>query len=106
MPGESHGQRSLADYSLWGHKESDTTEATSHAWIQRLLAVSIFLTGDVESALVRIFILRRYDNQEKKTNKHINQTVDSKCSKILHDIGYMWKLKKYKLENIRKKADS
>ena len=109
LSGESHGQGSLADYSPWGHKESDTTGATSHAWTQRLLAVSTFLTGDVESALVRIFILknvRGYDNQEKKTNKHINQRVASKCSKILYDIGYMWKLKKYKLENIRKKADS
>ena len=28
LPGESHGQRSLAGYSPWGHKESDTTEAT------------------------------------------------------------------------------
>ena len=27
-PGESHGQRSLAGYSPWGHKESDTTEVT------------------------------------------------------------------------------
>ena len=26
LPGESHGQRSLAGYSPWGHKESDTTE--------------------------------------------------------------------------------
>ena len=26
LPGESHGQRSLASYSQWGHKESDTTE--------------------------------------------------------------------------------
>ena len=26
MPGESHGGRSLAGYSPWGHKESDTTE--------------------------------------------------------------------------------
>ena len=26
LPGESHGQRSLAGYSLWGGKESDTTE--------------------------------------------------------------------------------
>ena len=26
FPGESHGQRSLADYSPWGHNESDTTE--------------------------------------------------------------------------------
>ena len=28
LPGESHRQRSLADYSPWGHKESDTTEVT------------------------------------------------------------------------------
>ena len=26
LPGESHGQRSLVGYSLWGRKESDTTE--------------------------------------------------------------------------------
>ena len=26
LPGESHGQRSLASYSPWGCKESDTTE--------------------------------------------------------------------------------
>ena len=28
LPGESHGQRSLVNYGPWGHKESDTTEAT------------------------------------------------------------------------------
>ena len=28
-PGELHGQRSLANYSPWGHKESDTTERLS-----------------------------------------------------------------------------
>ena len=28
LPGESHGQKSLAGYSPWGHKDSDTTEAT------------------------------------------------------------------------------
>ena len=26
LSGESHGQRSLAGYSPWGYKESDTTE--------------------------------------------------------------------------------
>ena len=26
LPGKSHGQRSLVGYSLWGCKESDTTE--------------------------------------------------------------------------------
>ena len=30
VPGESHGQRSLAGYSPWGRKESDTTEC-AHA---------------------------------------------------------------------------
>ena len=28
LPGESHGQRSLAGCSPWGHRESDTAEAT------------------------------------------------------------------------------
>ena len=28
LPGKSHGQRSLAGYSPWGHKESDMTEMT------------------------------------------------------------------------------
>ena len=30
LPGESHGQRSLAGYSPWGRQESDTTEVTAH----------------------------------------------------------------------------
>ena len=30
LPGESHGQRSLAGYSPWGHKELDMDEATEH----------------------------------------------------------------------------
>ena len=29
LPGELHGQRSLAGYSPWGHKESDLTEQLS-----------------------------------------------------------------------------
>ena len=28
--GKSHGQRSLAGYSLWGHEELDMTEGTAH----------------------------------------------------------------------------
>ena len=30
LPGEFNGQRSLANYSPWGHKESDMTEVTLH----------------------------------------------------------------------------
>ena len=31
LPGESHGQRSLAGCSPWGRKESDTTKRLTHA---------------------------------------------------------------------------
>ena len=34
LPGESCGWRSLAGYSPWGRKESDTTEATEHSTAQ------------------------------------------------------------------------
>ena len=44
LPGESHGQRSLADYSAWGHKESDTAEHTSRTLYQ---SVSCFFFGRV-----------------------------------------------------------
>ena len=32
LPGRSHGQRSLAGYSLWGHKELDMTEWLTHTY--------------------------------------------------------------------------
>ena len=35
LPGESHGQRSLAGYSPWGHRESDATEQLTD-WLTRL----------------------------------------------------------------------
>ena len=41
LPGESSGQRRLASYSSWGHKESDATEATEHAHMY-------LATGDTE----------------------------------------------------------
>ena len=33
LPGESHGQRSLAGHGPWDRRESDTTEVTEHARI-------------------------------------------------------------------------
>ena len=54
MPGKSHGQRSLVGYSLWGHKESDTTERLHfhfHEDLQELLELTprkkdvLFITG-------------------------------------------------------------
>ena len=38
LPGESHGQKSLAGYSPRGHKESDTTERLhTHTYINNYL---------------------------------------------------------------------
>ena len=34
LPGESHGQRSLAGYSSWDQKESDTSEVTNTPSLQ------------------------------------------------------------------------
>ena len=39
LPGESHGERSLAGYSPWGHKELDTTK-----WLTRTRISYIHLT--------------------------------------------------------------
>ena len=37
LPGKSHGERSLAGYSPWGHKESDVTEGLTHTDLIGLL---------------------------------------------------------------------
>ena len=36
LPGKSHGQRSLAGYNPWSHRESDTTEQLSTHCPQQL----------------------------------------------------------------------
>ena len=55
MPGKSHGQRSLADYSPEDHKEPDATEATSrHARTHRLGVVCGGLVLRVYSVPVSI----------------------------------------------------
>ena len=45
FPGEFHGQRSLADYSAWGCKESDTTKtfilSLSGCYNTRTIAVDV-----------------------------------------------------------------
>ena len=41
LPGEFHGQRSLAGYGPWGHKELDMTEATWQAHSVNSIHVSV-----------------------------------------------------------------
>ena len=49
LPGKSHGQRSLVGYSLWGRKESDTTEQSSPPYVygDEHLIIQIFIFSKV-----------------------------------------------------------
>ena len=38
LPREFYGQRSLVDYSPWGHKESDVTEGLTRSWIMPMVS--------------------------------------------------------------------
>ena len=49
LPRESHGQRSLAGYNPWGHKESDTTKQLTHTHTHTHKALTL-------SSLVFIFL--------------------------------------------------
>ena len=42
LPGESHGQRSLAGSNLWGHKESDMIKVTAPLYNYILQLVFFF----------------------------------------------------------------
>ena len=49
LPGKFHGHRSLAGYSLWGHKESDTTKQLStctHTHIYTHTPLKVALEGE------------------------------------------------------------
>ena len=49
LPREFHGQRSLAGYSSWGHKESDMTE-----WLSLLLSLCSISVKNAVAILIRI----------------------------------------------------
>ena len=55
LPGKSHGQRSLAVYSPWGHQELDTTERLNHqsfdSWSQKSFFPQPFTSSAVPSCL-------------------------------------------------------
>ena len=58
LPGESHGQRSLAGYTPVDCKESDTTEVTEHAhtrqtWILNISLLFWKFSGSVSNAIVK-----------------------------------------------------
>ena len=50
LPREAHEQRSLEEYSPWGHEESDTPEATQHTAAAKLLQSRPTLCDPIDSS--------------------------------------------------------
>ena len=50
LPGEPHGQRSLAGYSPWGGQESDRAEATWHSRRTTVLRLPSAVPGRIRKA--------------------------------------------------------
>ena len=66
-PGKFHGQRKLVDYSLWGHKELDTTE---HTHIKKLVLVYFYIVNI--SILVKRFIFGSFSGGSVVKNPPAN----------------------------------
>ena len=86
LPGKPHGQRSLAGYSTWGHKESDTTERLtlsilhtrnhSKHWKYSIEYDKILVPMELTSQYGKIYY--------KEVNKIIKTIADSQRSWRIH----------------------
>ena len=79
-----HGQRNLASYSPWGHKESDTTECVRLIKCVRVIKYStdhyrstfnVVLVQSISSKSVSKKILRKYVNFESNSNYHFTDKI-------------------------------
>ena len=82
MPGKPHGWKSLAGYSPWGHKESDTTERlhlTSPSPLQ-----GIFLTQGSNPGLLHCTFFTIWTSREAQSPflscKHLKTIMSSELS--------------------------
>ena len=74
LPGEFHGQSSLAGHSQWGHRKSDTAEQLSLTLLTTVTMLCItppghFITGNLY--LVIPFTHSQLPYLKAKTKKHI-----------------------------------
>jgi len=64
LPGEFHGQRSLAGCGPGGHKESDTTEGIEHACMH------------MPNKSLGLNLTTTYKNYFKKDDEHKHKTTE------------------------------
>ena len=92
-----HGQRSLAGYGLWGHKESDMTEQLS---IEQHVFVKTFWTVYIRSVLITIcklyFNLKKVKKNKgkrkylfSKDSAHGNKLSQDACNDIEKNIDHL-----------------
>ena len=65
LPGEPYGQRSLVGYSLEGHKESDRTKVTEHAYMQSFQIIPITPSDSLRQ--------KEADSTARKRQAHITR---------------------------------
>ena len=69
LPGESHGQRSLAGYCPWGHKELDMTKQLTHKHISQPLV--LFLPPHTHKVTgYSPWVHKELDMTERLTHRH------------------------------------
>ena len=66
-PGGSHGLKSLVGYSPWGHKESDTTEATEHARIPNIVGSRFWDSEYAQRSLMWSILWHTAERGEEST---------------------------------------
>ena len=108
LPGEFYGQRSLAGYSLWGHKELDTTEwltpyRSSNSnfclflnfifwglvlychvfiyWTLKMRHMTTYLTKDSKLSKLNSQI-KQFENGLKNMKRHIEEDIHMKNKQI------------------------
>ena len=69
LPGKSHGQRNLAGYSPWGHKELDMTEQKDRERFSSVYLFPSLLPPDVNPARECILFAAEMHDQQKEVHK-------------------------------------
>ena len=100
LPGEARGQRSLVGYSLYGHKESDTTEVTVKLDTTEMIYThaQITMDGDCSHEIKRRLLLGRksttnLDSVWKKQGRYFaNKSPYSHSCGFSTSYVWMWAL--------------
>ena len=91
LPGEFHGQRSLAGYSPWGHKESDTTEHAHAIPHQRCLCLN---SQNLSMCYLTQYLSQSYYNQLPPTGNLLSHSLEARSIKPRYQQGvHSWSLR-------------